>query len=118
MADGAQRVKRAKELLATGSSYPMGCSEFVCTVLGISQIDANELMGSNPSSVGSDNVYSGLTPGDIAGWQVTGGHGHVAVYIGETDTKFIDVKDLGESPRAIKNGYGAQKVYKSSRAFV
>jgi hypothetical protein len=113
--DRADRVARAKQLLAAGANYPQGCSDFVASVLQIPWENANSLMGGNPTYVGVNNTYSGLSPGDIAGWIDQGASGHVAVYVGEPQMKFIDVRDVGGTPRAVVNGYGSQPVYKSSR---
>jgi cell wall-associated NlpC family hydrolase len=109
------RVAKAKELLAAGATYPKGCSGFVSSVLGIAWEDANSLMGASPTYVGVDNVYTGLVPGDVVGWKNSGGSGHVAIYVGETGEKFIDVKTENEKPRKVVNGYGGEKLYKSSK---
>jgi hypothetical protein len=114
-AKNAERVKRAKKLYQEGAKYAKGCSDFVSKVLEISWEDANTLMGDNPTYVGVDNSYKGLNPGDVVGWKKEGGHGHVAIYIGEADMKFLDVKDDNQKPRAVKKGYGTQKLYKSSK---
>lgn len=111
---GNERVAEAKRLLAAGKTYPKGCSEFVCAVLGVSYQTANELMGSNPTSLGSKPPYNDLTPGDIAGWVNEGGMGHVTVYIGESDSAvFIDVREPGAKPRS-KNGFYDREIFKSS----
>jgi len=107
----ADRVAKAKQLLADMKTYPKGCSGFVSEVLGVPWASANDLMGDKPTAV--DKV-SDLKPGDIVGWKSATGSGHVAVYIGEGDTVFIDVHQEGEKPRKVKS-YGAQKLYKSSR---
>jgi len=113
-ADEAQvRVKRAKQLLKDARQYPKGCSEFVCEVINRSGEDANTLMGLNPKYVGVNGEYRNLNPGDVVGWSGTP-HGHVAIYIGERDIKFIDVHEVGQKPRSVK-GYGDQKLFKSSR---
>ena len=111
----SDRVKRAKDLNSEAAKYEKGCSGFVSKVLQISWQDANTLMGDKPTYVGVDNNYKGLTAGDVVGWKTEGGHGHVAIYIGETDMMFLDVKDENEAPRAVKKGYGPQKLYKSSK---
>lgn len=87
----ADRVQRAKGLLNAGAVYVKGCSEFVCDVLGIPWEDANSLMGTNPKSIGKDNTYNGVAPGDVVGWKASSGNGHVAIYVGEVNQKFIDV---------------------------
>lgn len=111
---GNERVAEAKRLLAAGKTYPKGCSEFVCAVLGVSYQTANELMGSNPTSLGSKPPYDDLKPGDIAGWVNEGGMGHVTVYIGESDSiVFIDVREPGAKPRS-KNGFYDREIFKSS----
>ena len=109
------RVAKAKELLAAGATYPKGCSGFVSAVLGIAWEDANSLMGASPTYIGVDNIYTGLAPGDVVGWKNTSGSGHVAIYVGETEEKFIDVKTENEKPRKVVNGYGGEKLYKSSK---
>jgi hypothetical protein len=109
------RVLKAKELLAAARSYPRGCSEFVCAVLGIAWQDANSLMGAIPTPAGDNNNYQGMRPGDVAGWKVLGGSGHVAIYVGEPGQKFIDVQTEGHTPRSVGKGYGmGRPVFKSS----
>ncbi len=63
------RVLKAKELLATASPYPQGCSGFVCAVLGIPWQNANSLMGGGATPAGDNNYYYGLNPGDVADWK-------------------------------------------------
>jgi hypothetical protein len=109
------RVTKAKQLLAAGATYPRGCSDFVAAVLEISWENANALMGDNPTNGGVNGSYPGLMPGDVAGWKNPTGHGHVAIYVGEAGTKFIDVRDENQAARALMYGYGDQQVYKSSR---
>jgi hypothetical protein len=112
----SSRVTKAKELLASARTYTKGCSEFVCEVLGITWEEANALMGDAPAYIGDNNSYPGLVPGDIVGWKVGGGEGHVSVYVGETGVKFIDVRNSGAQPRKVVNGYGnGRSVFKSSR---
>ena len=112
----SDRIQKAKDLLAAGDTYSQGCSGFVCAVLGMPWEAANALMGDAPILAGDNNSYTGLTPGDIAGWTSDSGSGHVTVYIGDPGTKFIDVRSENESPRAVGNGYGnGRPVYKSSR---
>lgn len=107
------RVVRAKALLEAGDAYPRGCSEFVCSVLGVPYRQANDLMGNNPLSVGSGPIYNALEPGDIAGWIATTGSGHVTVYIGEGgDNQFIDVREPGAKPRS-KNGYYNHEMFRA-----
>lgn len=108
-------ANRAKSLFNEGNSYEKGCSGFVSAALNIPWEDANSLMGSNPAYVGKDNSYTGLTIGDIVGWKVNGGSGHVAVYIGEASMKFLDVRQENSAPRKIINGYSPQSLFKSSR---
>ncbi|HVJ44290.1 MAG TPA: transglycosylase SLT domain-containing protein [Dongiaceae bacterium] len=109
----ADRVVKAKALLSAGDVYPRGCSEFVCSVLGIPYRQANDLMGNNPPSVGNGPIYNALEPGDIAGWIAVTGSGHVAVYIGEGgDNQFIDVREPGAEPRS-KNGYYNHEMFKA-----
>lgn len=110
-----ERVAEAKRLLAEGKVYPRGCSEFVSAVLGIPYEVANDLMGTATTSVGSRPPYQALSPGDIAGWTNAAGMGHVAVYIGESDSiAFIDVREPGARPRS-KNGFYDRELFKSSR---
>ncbi|TWU03023.1 Caspase domain protein [Symmachiella macrocystis] len=112
------RVQRAKDLLAANGVYQQGCSAFIIHVLQVPWENANALMGNNPISAGTWPNYTGLSPGNIVGWKSTSGSGHVAIYIGEADTKFIDVREPGAEsrPRAIVNGYGrSQELFKSSR---
>jgi hypothetical protein len=111
----ADRVKKAKDLQASGKTYPRGCSEFVAEVLGVPWESANSLMGSNPTNVGDNNIYKGLRPGDIAGW-VAQPHGHVSIFIDEPGCKFIDVASNGLAPRKLGSGYGLNRpVFKSSK---
>lgn len=112
---GAERVKKAKQLLTAGKAYAQGCSGFVCDVLGIDWEDANSLLGSSPTHAGANNSYPTLRPGDVVGWKVDGGSGHVAIYVGEDGQKFIDVRSPNDTPRSVGNGYGPQAVYKSSK---
>ena len=108
------RVAKAKALLAAAAVYPRGCSEFVCAVLGIGWRDANSLMGEEPVSVGTNNVYHNVSPGDILGWKTPGGHGHVGVYVGEPGMALIDVHQDNEKPRSLVNGYGPTEVFRSA----
>ena len=66
--------------------------------------------------VGKNGVYAGLVPGDIVGWppKYAGGSGHVAVYIGDPNLKFIDVPGPGNTTRKVVNGYGDNLLYKYS----
>jgi len=110
-----QRVAEAKRLLAEGKVYPRGCSEFVCAVLGIPYEVANELMGDTPLLLGPRPPYTGLVPGDIAGWVASTGMGHVTIFVGESDSvAFIDVREPGAKPRS-KNAFYDRDLYKSSR---
>jgi hypothetical protein len=108
----SERVKNAKKLLEDGKKYPKGCSDFVSQVLGVPWESANDLMGKNPVEV--EAGFKNLKPGDIVGWKSATGSGHVAIYIGEGDKVFIDVKGENEKPRTVKS-YGDQKLYKSDR---
>jgi hypothetical protein len=111
----AERVLEAKRLLKLNKVYARGCSEFVCEVLGIPFEQANALMGKSPSPVGSKPPYPALEPGDIAGWTNASGSGHVAIYIGESDSvAFIDVPGLNKQPRS-KNGFYGCDLFESSR---
>lgn len=111
----AERIREAKRLLVEGKTYPLGCSGFICAVLGIAHEQANELIGDDATYVGECPPYSGLTPGDIVGWRSEAGSGHVALFVGE-DTKsyFIDVREPGAKPRS-KNAYYDHKLYRSGR---
>jgi hypothetical protein len=111
----SNRVARAKNLLSQGSRYTRGCSGFVAEVLLTPWADANALLGQSPEAVGRNNNYHNLRPGDVVGWPAPQGHGHVAVYIGEANMKFIDVPGPNQKPRAVRNGYGPQSVFKSRR---
>lgn len=113
--DRDDRIATAKQLHKEGATYTMGCSGFICAVLGISHEQANALMGSQPVSVGTRPPYPKLKPGDIVGWKEPSASGHVALYIGESDDKmFIDVQAPGKTPR-IKNGYYDRELFKASR---
>jgi hypothetical protein len=112
----AERVSTAKRLLAEGKVYPQGCSGFVCEVLGIPWEPANALMGDSPTNVGDNNNYSGLTPGDIAGWIADELRDMLRCSLEGRGTKFIDVRSENESPRRVGNGYGmGRPLFKSSR---
>lgn len=111
----ADRVAVARRLLAENRVYPQGCSEFVCAVLGIPWRSANDLMGNPTNNLGARPPYASLSPGDVAGWVIPGGSGHVAIYTGEAgDRMFIDVRAPGDRPRA-KNGYWNHDLFKSTR---
>lgn len=110
-----ERVRRAKQLLIQGRVFPQGCSGFVSEVLEIPWEDANSILGSTPSLVGSNNAYSGIEPGDVVGWRRAGAMGHVAIYIGEPGMKFIDVPGPGKAPRKLGNGYGSQSLELTSK---
>jgi hypothetical protein len=112
--DPVARVARAKKLLADGDDYSQGCSGFICAVLQIPWQSANDLMGGNTNSVGSNGSYHGVNAGDICGWVVDGGHGHVCIYVGEPGATFIDVHTDGDSPRSLSS-YGSQAVFKSTK---
>jgi hypothetical protein len=121
----ANVVANAKQLLSDGNTYPKGCSEFVCAVLGIGYKVAKDIMGSGAdvdgNSIGSAPDYTSASAGDICGWLQADAISsppadHVTVYIGEADAKFIDVRSPGNKPRALKNGYGDQQVWKAQRA--
>ena len=104
----------AKRLLANGSSYSQGCSEYVCAVLNIPFEEANRLMGNSPTLVGSNGLYQNVSPGDVVGWKSSSGSGHVAIFVGEAGMTFLDVRQPGNKPRQLSS-YGPQLVYKSSR---
>jgi hypothetical protein len=114
----ADVVANAKQLLKAGDTYPKGCSEFVCAVLGIDYKVAKDIMGVGAdvpgNSIGSAPDYMNVNPGDICGWLKVDAISdpqadHVTVYIGDGDAKFIDVNAPGNKPRAVKNGYGRQQ---------
>ena len=113
----SSRVQRAKDLLAANGVYPQGCSGFVCDVLQISWESANALMGSPTVSAGPAPPYTGLSAGDIVGWQSPSGSGHVAVYIGEPNKQFIDVREPGANSRPRIQPYGYGKVIQASSRF-
>ncbi len=111
-------VKRAYSLLKEQKKYFRGCSEFVSKILNIPWENAEALMGENPIFIGTmpDYDFEKLTPGDVVGWKTidaVNGIAHVAIYIGDDNCNFIDVKGRGYNPRKIQ-GYGKQRVYKSS----
>lgn len=110
-----ERVAEARRLLAENRLYPQGCSEFVCAVLGIPWRSANDLMGNPTQSLGAKPPYASLRPGDVAGWVISGGSGHVAIYTGEGgDRMFIDVREPGSRPRE-KNGFWNHDLFKSTK---
>ncbi len=63
--------------------------------------------------VGSDNKYHDLQPWDIIGWGGNGVKGHVGVYVGKADYKFVDVNGENQAVRGLSS-YGPQKLYKMS----
>jgi len=113
---GADRVAEARRLVKAGGVYPQGCSEFICAVLGVSPWEnANALMGASPTSLGTTPPYAGLQAGDVVGWKEPSASGHVALYMGPSDTEmFADVRAPGAVPR-LKNGYYGREIFKSSR---
>ncbi len=115
MRSGRDRVEEAKRLLALGGTYPQGCSELVCKVLGIPWENANTLLGTAPTEIGSNGSYRNVAPGAVVGWKRVGESGHVAIYVGEPGMKFIDVRAPGATPRKLGNGYGAQTLVQSSK---
>ncbi len=84
---------------------PKGCSQLVCIALNIAYKSTLGFTYSS-ASVGSNNSYSGLSPGDVVGWS-EGSDRHVAIYVGEPNCKFIDCNGEGGTVRAVKNGYGS-----------
>ena len=106
-------VEEAKSYLQDPDhKFPGGCTEFVAKLLGKPQKKSSQW--TTGEYIGTD--FSSLTPGDIVGWPVPAGqeHGHVAVYIGEANLKFIDVPGMNKTIRALKRGYGDQGLYKMS----
>jgi cell wall-associated NlpC family hydrolase len=69
-------VDVAKAKAKIGTTYAKGCSGYVCDLLGKDWKAADDF--TQGESVGSNNNYSNLSPGDIVGFP-----GHVAIYIGE-----------------------------------
>jgi hypothetical protein len=113
--NGQDRVDEAVRLHGLQNTYPLGCSEFICAVLGIGHEQANSLMGASPTSLGSRPPYAGLVPGDLVGWKVPSASGHIALFYGKSDAEmFIDVRAPGAKPR-IKNGFYDREIFKSSR---
>lgn len=113
--DKNARVRKAQDLIALAKIYPKGCSEFICEVLGISSESANSLMGTPTVQVGlpPNYDYSVIEPGDIVGWIIEQGHGHVAVYLG--NKRFADVPGEGKKPRELGRWSDNDLVMKSSR---
>ena len=112
---GNDRIEKALELVKANATYPLGCSGFICEVLGIPHEVANALMGATPTSLGDKPPYAKLAPGDIVGWKDAAASGHVALYYGKSDAEFfIDVRAPGAKPR-IKNGYYDRTIFKSAR---
>lgn len=114
-----ERVAEARRLLGLAATYPRGCSEFMCAVLGIAFEQANDLMGAAPGSLGSRPPYAGLTLGDVVGWKDATGSGHVALYVNASASPlfadmFIDVRAPGARPR-LKNGFYDREIFQSSR---
>lgn len=114
----ADRAAKAKELFDAQGSYPKGCSQFVCAVLGIPYELAKTLMGTDPKEI---NDWSTITTGAIVGWQKPSGpFDHVSVYVDDGTSKFIDVRQPADAqvpnpkPRRLKS-YGPQKLYLSTR---
>jgi hypothetical protein len=121
---GTDRVARAIDLLNTATSYPQGCSGFVCDVLQIDYEQAKDIMAGSDVDANSVGTYPNydfrnINPGDVCGWLAADATGdiqtdHVTIYIGNPNQLFIDVKGVNQAPRAVKLGYGRrQKVWKS-----
>lgn len=114
----ADRAARAKELYDAQGTYPKGCSQFVCAVLGIPYEIAKTLMGIDPQEIYD---WSAIPAGAIVGWQKPKGpFDHVSVYVNDGTSKFIDVRQPADpqvpNPKPRRpNGYGSQKVYLSTR---
>lgn len=118
--DKSEIVERACGLYEKNKIYRRGCSEFVSEVLGIPWRSADSIMGDDPESIGRwpDYKLDKLKPGDIVGWKKNSsldGWGHVAVYVGQSDCMFMDVRRPGARPRKRTTGYGRQELFKSSR---
>jgi hypothetical protein len=116
-----ERVKRGRRLVDEGKVYPKGCSGYVSAVLKRDWENAEKLMGANPTYLGVKNEYdeSKVKPGDVVGWlkkDANNNVAHVAIFVGKKGTEMIfDVPGEGKKPRRVKNGYGPQKLYKSTR---
>lgn len=110
----ADRVTRAQELYEAQGTYPRGCSEFVCAVLGIPYELAKTLMGTDPDEI---KDWSTIPAGAIVGWQKPNGpFDHVSVYVNDGTSKFIDVRQPAPDSKPRRLGsYGPQKIYLSSR---
>jgi len=91
---------------SVGKVYAQGCSGFVCDLLGKPWKAANSF--TQGPSVGANGNYNGLKAGDIVGFA-----GHVAVYVGKADAKFVDVNGAAGAVRKV-NSYGGTTVYKYS----
>lgn len=118
--DKNEIIAGAYDLYKSNRVYRRGCSEFVSDVLKIPWRSADSIMGEDPESIGRwpDYKLDKLKPGDIVGWKKKkslDGWGHVAVYIGQSDCMFIDVRRPGARPRKRTTGYGKQELFKSSR---
>lgn len=110
----SERVTKAQELFNAQGTYPRGCSEFVCAVLGIPYELAKTLMGTDPDEI---KDWSTVPAGAIVGWQKPNGpFDHVSVYVNDGTSKFIDVRQPAPDSKPRRLGsYGAQKLYLSSR---
>ena len=89
-----------------GTTYAQGCSGFVCDLLGKDWKSADDF--AKGSKIGANGNYSGVSAGDIVGFA-----GHVAVYVGKPDAKFVDVNGAKGAVRKV-NSYGETAVYKAS----
>lgn len=114
----SDRAAKAKELYDAQGTYPRGCSQFVCAVLGIPFELAKALMGADPEEIVD---WSTVPAGAIVGWQKPNGpFDHVSVYVNDGSSKYIDVRQPADpqtpSPKPRRLGsYGAQKLYLSAR---
>ncbi len=74
-------VQVAKSKL--GQTYEKGCSGFVCDVLG-KTYQTTKSFKKGPS-IGINGKDGNIPPGTVVGFE-----GHVAIYLGEPNAKFID----------------------------
>lgn len=101
-------VAKAKQALEEEKVFPAGCTGLLAYCMGNKQKHTSEWTQGEAVDEGD------LSEGDVVGWgpKKAGESGHVAIYVGEANAKYIDCPGPGKATRALKNGYGAQQLYR------